>query len=251
MKTIKAIFFDLGGTLFSYRQLLGGTPMLLKRFAARLGVGAGQEELAQVYLGGSSAAFANHSSRPYYLHRDIFYEGLGRFARTVAADRSNEEIEDFVDWAYCEMRTWMIDGCSLRDECLDALTSLRDEGLYLSVVSNIDDDFLHPMVERFGLTPLLHDWSSSEEAQSCKPDAGFFEHALRKAGVGAKEVLFVGDSPEHDIAGANALGMRSVLISEDDIAPPGQQGGVDEVLTRATYEIRDLRELLPIVRELN
>lgn len=249
---VEAIFFDLGGTLFSYRVLLAGTPVLLKSFAARLGADATESELAAVYLEGSSLAFARHGSRAYYLHRDIFHEGFAHFARRVAGEGAlgEEDVADFIEWAYVQMRDWMIDNCVLRDECLEVLGALRDRGYSLSVVSNIDEDFLHPMIDRFGLAPFLHHWSSSEEARSCKPDRAFFEMALRKAGVEAERVLFVGDSPEHDIAGANALGMRTVLIAEDDVAPPGQQGGVDEALLRATWDIRDLRELLPILRAL-
>jgi HAD superfamily hydrolase (TIGR01509 family) len=132
----------------------------------------------------------------------------------------------------------------LRDDCLDTLAELKSRGLYLSVVSNIDDDYLVPLVERSGLDNLLDDWTSSEEAQSCKPHARFFEVALEKAGCSADEVLFVGDSPEHDIDGAKSVGMRAVLIREEDVAPPLQTG-------RATlppdHEIETLSELKVLV----
>ena len=70
--------------------------------------------------------------------------------------------------------------------------------------------------------------------------------ALRKAGRRPAEVLFVGDSPEHDIAGARPLGMRTALIVDEGIEPPGQRGDVAQSLTRAHHEIRSLSELVPL-----
>ena len=95
------------------------------------------------------------------------------------------------------------------------------------------------MVERAGLQEVLHHWSSSEEAQSCKPDPGFFEHALEKAGVAAEGVLFVGDSPAHDIAGARAMGMTTALIRDDE--NPVAMGD-----TEPHHRISQLSELLAI-----
>ncbi len=120
---------------------------------------------------------------------------------------------------------------------------MREEGLYLSIVSNIDDDYLHPMVERAGLSRVLNHWTSSEEAQSCNPAPGFLQYAHKKADRRAEDVLFVGDSPTHDVAGAHALGMTTALIIEEGQDPPGQLSDSPE----PHHEIRTLSELLPIV----
>jgi FMN phosphatase YigB (HAD superfamily) len=101
-----------------------------------------------------------------------------------------------------------------------------------------------PLVERSGLDALLDHWTSSEEAQSCKPHPRFFEVALEKARCSADEVLFVGDSPEHDINGAKAVGMRAALIREPDTTPPLQTGR--ETLT-PDHEIETLSELKDLV----
>jgi putative hydrolase of the HAD superfamily len=132
----------------------------------------------------------------------------------------------------------------LREDCIPTLRALRERDLYLSIVSNIDDDYLFPLVEKWGLDQLLDHWTSSEEAKSCKPDPGFFELALQKSGVPAERVLFVGDSPEHDIQGARNMGMTSVLIVEDDNPPPLQTGDVE---VEPHHEIRSLSELLSLV----
>ena len=145
---------------------------------------------------------------------------------------------------YAAQRDALFGGLRLRDDCVDTLRRLRGRGLYLSIVSNIDDDYLLPMVEQSGLQELLDHWTSSEEARSCKPDPGFFHLALEKAGRSPEEVLFVGDSREHDIQGARNVGMTSVLIVEEG-SPLALLGpGTD---TEPHHEIRELSELLDLV----
>ncbi len=64
--------------------------------------------------------------------------------------------------------------------------------------------------------------------------------ALAKAGEPPPaEVLFVGDTPGQDAAGANALGLESVLLARGP--------GADRGLHRPRHVISDLCELLALV----
>jgi putative hydrolase of the HAD superfamily len=92
--------------------------------------------------------------------------------------------------------------------------ALRQSGLHVQIVSNIDDEQLHGLVERLGLRPVLDAWTSSEEAGSCKPDPGIYRWALTKAGCRPADVLFVGDSLGHDVEGPAAMGMRTAWMVE-------------------------------------
>ena len=48
-----------------------------------------------------------------------------------------------------------------------------------------------------------------------KPDPAIFEPALELAGCGPEEALHVGDTPEEDVEGARAAGIRPLLIDRD------------------------------------
>ena len=181
---IRAVFFDLGGTLFSYRELPRTSVPLLREAARRLGVDDALDRGGAAYATAARSANENYLERAYYLHRDLFLDTYRVFVDRLGAKAS----DDFYEWIYDAQREIMITQVALRPDCLDTLKALRDRGLYVSIVSNIDDDYLHPMVENYGLSPLLDDWSSSEEAQSCKPDRGIFDHALQKAGCRPGEV---------------------------------------------------------------
>jgi HAD superfamily hydrolase (TIGR01509 family) len=237
---IKAVFFDFGGTLFSYTTINGGgsSRSLFVEAAERLGVSADPKAIGRAYGKASAAAFQKYTVQQYYLHKDLFLDTFRGFAANLDATPTPE----FLDWLYQSQRDLLVEAFQLRADCMETLEQLRAGGLYLSIVSNIDDDYLHPMVARAGLGDVLHHYTSSEEAQSCKPDAGFFQLAMKKAKCDAGDVLFVGDSPTHDVAGANALGMKTALIIEPNAAPPGQTGNAPA----ADHEIRSLKELVEI-----
>ncbi|MAE93073.1 MAG: hypothetical protein CL910_00290 [Deltaproteobacteria bacterium] len=209
---LRAVFFDLGGTLFSNRDIPRVNGPALVEAARRLDVEKGFGEIGLAYLRAAREVNDLYMRRPYYLHRDHFYDTYRVFAKSFGREASDE----FLDWFYQAQRRSMLEGLRLRDDCVATLRALRDKSLTLSIVSNIDDDYLEGMLRSLELEPLFDHWISSEAAQSCKPDARIFETALQQAGCRADEVIFVGDSRIHDIQGARALGMRTVLLAEKD-----------------------------------
>ena len=245
MSAFRSVFFDFGGTLFSYasfqRAMRGGEGRPLFVLAAdRLGLDVERRAIAKAYGKASQRAFERYNARDFYLHRDLFNDTFRLFAEELGSEAD----EGLVEWFYALQRDTLLESFELRPDCLTTLEALRADGLSLHIVSNIDDDYLHPMVARSGLDAVLEHWTSSEEAESCKPHSRFFELALEKAGVTASDVLFVGDSPAHDVAGARAVGMETALILEEGAPPPGQFGD----LPAPDHEIRSLAELIPICR---
>jgi len=229
------VFFDFGGTLFSYRRVGGGTGRLIGDAAARLGISTDPLQMGMAYRDASRDAYLALQDRPYYLHRELFAVGLGA-----------KPAVEWVDWLIDAQRQIVTESFELRADCVATLARLRAAGRHVAVVSNIDDDYLDPMIARAGLGELLDDWTSSEEASSCKPHQAIYRFACAKAGCAPEQVLFVGDSPEQDIAGARAVGMTTALLREPGAAPPGS--GVGEA-GRPHHEIVELAEVLPLVLE--
>jgi putative hydrolase of the HAD superfamily len=92
-----------------------------------------------------------------------------------------------------------------------ALGALRARGLATVCVSNWD--FALPAVlERCGLGAGLDAVVSSAAAGARKPSPAIFERALAIAGCSPEQAVHVGDTPEEDLAGAQAAGMRALLI---------------------------------------
>ena len=102
-----------------------------------------------------------------------------------------------------------------------ALRAARERGLRLVVTSNWDVS-LHEILRRVGLAPQLDGIVTSAQAGAPKPESAVFEAALAHAGCGAREAVHVGDGVGEDVAGAQAAGIRPILIARDRRpGPPG------------------------------
>jgi putative hydrolase of the HAD superfamily len=236
----QAVFFDFGGTLFSYRTIAGQSIALIIEAAEKIGVNVEPGEAAMAYHRATKEVMADLMQQPYFLHKELFISSFKRFAELLGG----QSTPDLEPWFYEGQRSALVNSYELRSDCLSCLGQLRDRNLHLAIVSNIDEDFLHPMLEREGLKEIFHSWTSSEEARSCKPSPAIYQMALDKAGCNPEEVLFVGDSQEQDIAGARALGMMTALIRDGDAAAPGA-GALDA--SPPHYVIDELSELHAII----
>ncbi|MGO9857093.1 MAG: HAD family hydrolase [Acidimicrobiales bacterium] len=214
-KSIHAVFFDFADTLFSSRMLRDVHLRQLRFVGDTIGVTASDDELRANYRKALAVAYRSVASRPYYLHRELFGQAFLAMARTFGRDLDHEQIGHAVDRQYQAT----VEAAELRADCLDSLCSLRELGLHVQIVSNIDEEQLKALVRRLGLGSAIDACTSSESARSCKPDPGIYGCALEKAYCTAQQVLFVGDSPAHDVSGPQAMGMLTALLVAD--AKPG------------------------------
>ena len=77
------------------------------------------------------------------------------------------------------------------------------------IASNFDLR-LHEILVGLDIAKYFHAVVLPAETRTCKPDPRFFYQALAKLDAEAPEVVFLGDDPERDIAGARAVGMHGV-----------------------------------------
>jgi putative hydrolase of the HAD superfamily len=91
------------------------------------------------------------------------------------------------------------------------LAELGELGITRVVVSNWDVS-LRDVLDRTGLSALVDGIVISAEVGVAKPDPAIFQRALAVAGARADEALHVGDTPEADVAGALAAGLRAVHL---------------------------------------
>ncbi|HEX5909308.1 MAG TPA: HAD family hydrolase [Thermoleophilaceae bacterium] len=101
-----------------------------------------------------------------------------------------------------------------------ALRELRGAGARVVVVSNWDRS-LGRALDQAGLGGLVDGVVSSAEVGRAKPAPEPFTAGLELAGARAEDALFVGDSPDTDIEGARAAGIRALLVAREGPAPEG------------------------------
>jgi len=122
------------------------------------------------------------------------------------------------------------------EEVPNVLRTARERGVRTVVVSNWDVS-LHDVLADTGLAPLLDGVVTSAEVGSGKPDGAIFVRGLALAGVTAREAVHVGDSVEHDVAGARAAGIEAVWLARNGVPS-------DRELPAGVRAIPSLRPLL-------
>ena len=239
---IKGVFFDLGGTLLSYCNVNRTTLPILIEAVERAGEVRELELIRTAYRDASACVATVYAEKTYYLHREFFNDVFCNFLDRLDLKKN----EDLLNWYEVSHREKIIDCLVSKADCEKTLEKLKSMNFYLSIVSNIDENMLQSLMEREQLTRFINDSISSERAQSCKPDKRIFELALIASGLSAKEVMFVGDSPEHDIAGAKKLGFKTTLITDGALEPPLQTG---KNVPKAHYTVDSLSAFVNLISE--
>jgi HAD superfamily hydrolase (TIGR01549 family) len=104
------------------------------------------------------------------------------------------------------------------EDVIPVLDELRSHRLGIGLVTNGARD-LDEFVDHHGLRESVDVAIGSRSHGRVKPHASIFRAALDELGVMPGEAAMVGDSPEDDIEGARALGMRAFLIDRENRFP--------------------------------
>ena len=246
--TIRAILFDLGNTLLEYAQAGRWREFRLKRLeemypAVReelgvIGISAGEfaASMGEV-IGGEKARAIEASGRSWH-----FAERLREGLAAVGLRADESALERLTGIFYEPIRA----GTKPYPETREMLGRLRSLGTKLAIITNSPWDtpgrLLRGDLERWGLAGFFQAFICSGDVPWRKPNPAFMLAAAAALGVSAKDCLGVGDSPETDIAGARAAGMRSAWVNRE--GRPQREGG-----SGPDFVIGDLRQVERLARE--
>ena len=209
---IKAVFFDLYQTLVRYdpprEDLIAGA-------LGDFGIDVSPEALQQPLVTADEFIYGEIARRSlgsrstvekmalYARHQGILLETAG-----IPAD------EKLVMKLLARMQRVKME-LVLFDDVAPTLTGLKEKGLTLGLISNVDQD-MTTILEKLGLTLWLEIIVTSLDTGSGKPDPEIFLEALQRAGVQPTEALYVGDQYQLDVVGANRAGMKGILLDRTD-----------------------------------
>lgn len=102
---------------------------------------------------------------------------------------------------------------ALTEPTREALGRARADGWTCAVVTNGRTAQQNAKMRTSGLDRIVDGWVVSETVGHKKPQPEIFRAAAASAGAPLDGAWVVGDSPHADIAGADALGLRSVWVA--------------------------------------
>ncbi len=212
---IKAVFFDMYGTLAGFKP-----PRfeVQSEACAKFGVEVTPEGVIKGYAAADAYMTDENAHNPLRLRteeeRDDFF---ARYERLVLRGSG---VEVSLDIARDIWRRLLKIPHSLAafDDVAPALSLLKARQLTLGLISNIDRDGGELLAD-LGLEDYIDFTVTSAEVGAEKPDPAVFKAALSKAGAGPSDAVHVGDQPSSDIEGALAVGISPVLLDRDGIHP--------------------------------
>jgi putative hydrolase of the HAD superfamily len=205
----RAVLLDALGTLV---ELDDPAPRLRAALARRAGIDVG--------LAAAERGFGAEIG--YYLANQM--RGADRAGLELLRDDCAEAMRAAIgrdELDHATVRAAMLEALAFRTfpDVPPALRELRARGLTLVVVSNWDCS-LSEWLDRAGVGGLVDGAVSSAVVGEAKPAPAVFEAGLELAGCAAGEALFVGDSVENDVRGAEAVGLRALLVQRAGDLPP-------------------------------
>lgn len=102
---------------------------------------------------------------------------------------------------------------ALYEESAFVLSTLRARGYRIAICSNLAAPYGPAVLRLLPFPPDVLAWSYAVGA--VKPDPTIYQKLLNMLALRQDQVLFVGDTPEADIAGPRRMGMAARLLSRD------------------------------------
>ena len=225
-ESIRLITFDCYGTLIDWES---GMLAALRPMFSRFGSSVPDAQLLELY----GEIEAELESGPYLPYRHVLSEAVQQMGRrlgvVISADQSAAFAQSFAQWKPFA-------------DTVGALQSMAQK-FRLGIISNVDDDLF---AETRKQLPIEFDFVvTAQQVKSYKPAERNFQEALRRGGVEKDQMLHGGQSLYHDIAPANALGIRNVWVNRPSVRPGA--GAAKPALATPTYEVHSLAELASMV----
>lgn len=248
---IKAVLFDLGGTLHVTDSPEGRAIWFAERLLARLSdygfvlreapetLAAGLQSRAEEYKRETERSLTEWPSPRIW--SEYFLRGYGLTA---------EELEPFAEelsflYDYERMR------CMRRPNLKSTLETLHRMGIRMGIISNIISCSVVPhFLMEYGIDRYMECVITSSSCGIRKPDAGIFRIAQDCMGLEAEELAYVGDTISRDVRGTRNAGWHTMI----QIANPRaahRDAGLDAGLYRPDYRISDLSEIPAIIGSIN
>ena len=245
---IKAVLFDLGGTLHKSSTSPERDLWFCRRILDRLGdygiFPEGGAELLARRLAVNSEIYKHESDQTlrelpaeriwseYYLREyGLTAEELAPFA---------EELSFLYDYERpCVMR---------RPHLKETMEALKAMGLRLGVISNIiSRSVVRHFLAEYGIEEMMDCVITSAETGIRKPSPEIFRAAEKAMDLRPEELAYVGDTISRDVIGTRKAGWASMIqINNPSIAH--RDAGLENAGWEPDYRIEDLAEIPAILK---
>jgi putative hydrolase of the HAD superfamily len=205
---IKAVFFDLYQTLVHYEP---SQEELEARALEKLGFQTTAQALNRPILTANEWIYQQIAKRPLSQRsREEIAALYTEYQRIVIKEAGIQAEEKVVMTLLGMMQQAKMD-IVLYEDTLPALIDLKKRGLVTGLISNIEKNMTET-IQKLGISNQLDIVVTSQDAGAAKPQPEIFRYAMQQVKMQPAESLYIGDQYQVDVLGANATGMKGILL---------------------------------------
>ncbi len=208
MSSIKAVLFDLDGTLLPMDQDTFAASYfgeLTKKFAP---MGYDPKTFVAGVWQGTKAMIMNDGSD---VNEAAFWRACSAVVGQDIVGRT-EDFDEFYTNKFCRVK----ESCGYNPKSLTVIEKVKEKGLRVILATNP----IFPAVATYqrcqwaGLSPDMFEYITTyENSHFCKPNLKYYEEILEKRGLLPEECIMVGNDVGEDMIAAK-LGMKVFLLTD-------------------------------------
>jgi len=222
-RQVKAVLFDLGGTLLKTTEI----PYVMERVLKDRGVNRSLEEITEAWKKAEESLNFRDLTR---LLDEFWVQWNVRILRNLRVRSDIRVLAEFI-----ASHWWDYSNVTLYPDAEKILPLLKERGLKVGVVTNGLRSDVDEILPKVGLEGFFDVVVVIDTLRRMKPDVEVFQYALERLGVESSGAIFVGDEVKADYEGAKRCGLTVYLIDRD--------GKVQDEGVRKISSLEELLEL--------
>jgi len=201
---VKAVLFDLGGTLVKTTEI----PHVLKRILKQCGISRSLEEITQARAKAEKGLNFQDLTK---LLDEFWIKWNYHILNNLQAKSNTRRLAKFVTTHW-----WDYSDISLYPDAEKTLPILKEKGLKIGLVTNGLQSDVDKILPKVSLQNFFDTIVVIDTLRKMKPDVEVFHHALQKLKTTPSQAIFIGDEIEADYKGAKRAGLTTYLIDRNN-----------------------------------
>lgn len=200
---IKAVLFDLGGTLVKTIHAYE----IHRRILEAHGINVSWEKIAEAHGANQKELDVEEMA---WLGEAYWVKWNLKMLRRLGIKENREFLARKIDelwFEYAELTAY--------PDVQETLSQLLNMGIKTGIVTNGTEKDFKLVLQKLNLTNYFDIVVGIDACKKAKPAKEIFLYALAKLNVKPEEAIFVGDSAEYDYEGARKAGLKPILIDRN------------------------------------
>jgi len=201
---IKAVLFDLGGTLIKTADI----PEIFKRILETYGVRVSSNQILEAHQ--TNEKEVNVEVGQIELRNAFWSTWNLKILERLGVKTNTEFLAKKIDelwWDYADLEFY--------PDVMDTLNHLKARNIKIGIVTNGLKKDYEQILQKLGAKDCFDVVVGIDACNKAKPDKEIFLLAVKKLQLKPEETIFVGDSVEKDYEGAVKAGLRPLLIDRE------------------------------------